>query len=222
MTWGLKRAILASILIHLFLLFPFSQSLWLPEFSSQVASKSVAVFLRSVERSNPESPPFERPAESVEITREIFSGPPKEIRTPVLPSFSRSTAKEDVAVTERAGALSGPAPTVIGAADARIEQVDLDGVRQYRLSLAREARQFKTYPALARERGWEGVVVLIVTTVAGARVPQVSLSQSSGSDVLDQAATELMERAVQTASLPESLRGHQFALTLPIHYRLDD
>ncbi len=118
-----------------------------------------------------------------------------------------------MAVTDRAVALSAPAPMTAGATDARIEQIDLDGVRQYRLNLAREARQLKNYPDLARERGWEGVVAVVVTTVVGARGPQVSLSQSSGIDVLDKAATELMELAVQTASLPESLRGHQFALT---------
>ena len=75
---------------------------------------------------------------------------------------------------------------------------------------------------LVKERGREGVVVLVVTTVAGVAIPQVRLSQSSGSDLLDQAALELLEIAVQTATLPESLRGQQFGLTLPIHYRLDD
>jgi protein TonB len=95
-------------------------------------------------------------------------------------------------------------------------------VRQYRLSLAREASRFKRYTDQARERGREGGVVLIVTTVAGVAIPQVKLSQSSGSDLLDQAALELLETAVQTAILPEGLHGHQFTLTLPIHYRLDD
>jgi periplasmic protein TonB len=226
MNRGLKRAILASILIHLLMLFPLRQLAWLPEFSSQVGNKSVDVLLRAAERVHPESAPFEHSSETSEKplpgSREILNRPAKVIRTPVLPSFSRSTVTDDVAVTNRAAVLPAPAKAATGAADAKAEQVDLDGVRQYRLNLAREARQLKNYPDLARERGWEGVVVVIVTTVAGARVPQVSLSQSSGSDVLDRAATELMELAVQTASLPESLRGHQFALTLPIHYRLSD
>ena len=87
---------------------------------------------------------------------------------------------------------------------------------------AREAGRFKRYPDQAREQGREGVVVVVVTTVAGVPIPQVRLSQSSGSDLLDKAALELLEIAVQTATLPESLRGQQFGLTLPIHYRLDD
>ena len=62
----------------------------------------------------------------------------------------------------------------------------------------------------------------VVTTVAGVGVPQVKLSQSSGFEPLDQAALELLELAVQSAVLPETLRGRQFALTLPIHFRLDD
>ena len=66
------------------------------------------------------------------------------------------------------------------------------------------------------------MVVVVVTTVAGVGVPQVKLSQSSGFEPLDQAALELLELAVHSAVLPETLRGRQFALTLPIHFRLDD
>jgi protein TonB len=102
------------------------------------------------------------------------------------------------------------------------DDISVDGVRQYRLNLAREARRFKDYPRAARERGWEGVVVVVVNTVAGVGVPVVSLSQSSGYDVLDQAALDLVGQSVDTATMPESLRGRQFALTLPIHYRLDE
>jgi len=58
--------------------------------------------------------------------------------------------------------------------------------------------------------------------VAGVPLPQVSLSQSSGFELLDQEALMLVAQAVTTAALPDSLRNRTFALTLPIHYRLDD
>jgi protein TonB len=90
------------------------------------------------------------------------------------------------------------------------------------MNLAREARRFKDYPGMARVLGWEGVAVVVVNTGAGVAVPVVSLSQSSGFDALDQAALDLVGQAVGTAALPENLRGRQFALTLPIHYRLDE
>jgi protein TonB len=125
-------------------------------------------------------------------------------------------------VTDKAVVISGEAARASSAGAGQGDKLDVDGVRQYRLSLAREARRFKRYPDQAREQGREGVVVVVVTTVAGVAIPQVRLSQSSGSDLLDEAALELLDIAVQTATLPESLRGQQFGLTLPIHYRLDD
>jgi hypothetical protein len=54
-------------------------------------------------------------------------------------------------------------------------------------------------------------------------LPQVKLSQSSGFEPLDQAALELAGACrAYSAVLPETLRSRQFALTLPIHFRLDD
>ena len=226
MTRMLKRAILVSILFHLAILLSFRQPILLTEPTSQAATRAIYALLHTAERLKPESTPFESmsaPTEkSVVTATEAFKKPGTEKKAPVLPSFSRSTATEDVAVTDRAEVVSGEAAPASTAGVGQAEQLNLDGVRQYRLNLAREARRFKRYPDLARERHWEGIVVLVVTTVAGGKVPQVTLSQSSGFDLLDQAALELLELAVQTAVLPENLRGHQFGLTLPIHYRLDD
>lgn len=125
-------------------------------------------------------------------------------------------------MSDTAAVSSHDAVTAASAAAAPKDEVSPDGVRQYRLNLAREARRFKRYPPLARQRGWEGVVVVLVSTVASGLVPQVSLSQSSGFELLDQEALELVSQAAHTATVPESLRNRQFGLTLPIHYRLDD
>ncbi len=142
--------------------------------------------------------------------------------SPVLPSLSRSTATAGVAVSDRAAVVSVESALPSSTAALPKDEVSPDGVRQYRLNLAREARRFKRYPPLARQRGWEGVVVVVVNTVVGGALPQVDLSQSSGFDLLDQEALELVLQAVHTATVPESLRNRQFGLTLPIHYRLDD
>ena len=222
----LRRAILVSILVHLAVLSSVRQPVLLPDMTTRAASRAINALLHSAEFPKPESPPFESlsaPAEkSVVTASEALKKPGSEKKAPVLPSFSRSTATEDVAVTDKAVISPGESARASNAGAGQAEKLDLDGVRQYRLSLAREARRFKRYPDQAREQGREGVVVVVVTTVAGVAIPQVRLSQSSGSDLLDQAALELLDIAVQTATLPESLRGQQFGLTLPIHYRLDD
>jgi protein TonB len=226
MTRMLKWAILVSIVFHLAVLVSFRQPALLPDPTTRAATRAIDAFLHSAEHTKSESTPFESlpaPAEqSIVTATEVLRKSNSAKKPPDLPSFSRSTATDDVAVTEKPVVVSGEAARDSKAGVGQTEKLDLDGVRQYRLSLAREARRFKRYPDQARERGREGVVVLIVTTVAGVALPQVKLSQSSGSDLLDQAALELLEIAVQTAMLPESLHGQQFALTLPIHYRLDD
>ena len=226
MTRMLKWAILVSVVFHLAVLISFRPPALLPDPTTRAATRAINALLQSGKSVQPESPTFESlpaPAEKFVVTAtEVLKKLGSEKKPPDLPTFSRSTATDDVAVTEKAVIVSGEAARDSSAGVGQAEKLDLDGVRQYRLSLAREARRFKRYPDQARERGREGVVVLIVTTVAGVAIPQVKLSQSSGSDLLDQAALELLETAVQAAMLPESLQGQQFALTLPIHYRLDD
>lgn len=102
------------------------------------------------------------------------------------------------------------------------EAPSADGLRQYRLMLAREARRFKRYPAYARERGWEGDVIILLAGASVLDTPSVSLEKSSGHAVLDEQALDIMRSAVSLATLPESLRGKKFRITVPIQFRLDD
>ena len=226
MTPMLRRALLLSILAHLALLLPFRNTILPPELSGRAAVQEITALLVSAPPEQLRTPPIERlapPAESPErhaTETQAKSGIKK--TTPDSHSFSRSTATDDVAVTERAAVPSGAISRTVSPAAVQVDDVGLDGVRQYRMNLAREARRFKDYPRMAKARGWEGVAVVVVNTVAGVAVPVVSLSHSSGFDALDQAALDLVGQAVGTAALPESLRGRQFALTLPIHYRLDE
>lgn len=103
----------------------------------------------------------------------------------------------------------------------QLEGVSADGLREYRLALAREARRLKRYPLLAREKGWEGTVQ-VTAVFAGALQPAVTLSQSSGHPVLDEQALAMITRAVQVAELPESLRGRSFRVLVPVQFSLDD
>lgn len=102
------------------------------------------------------------------------------------------------------------------------EAMSSDEIRGYRLSLARQARRFKDYPAIARENAWQGVVILNIYGVPGGDVPVLAMAQSSGHALLDSLAVEMMTHAVRQSSLPGSMRGKGFAITLPVHYRLDD
>lgn len=123
--------------------------------------------------------------------------------------------------TEEGGVpAGGTAPPAIAASSS--EAVDADGLRQYRLALAREARRYKRYPALARERSWEGVVVVTIIIPLPGALPRVALGTSSGHEILDRQALEMIGQAVLSAALPESLRGKAVSLSLPVRYALDE
>jgi protein TonB len=113
-----------------------------------------------------------------------------------------------------------PAPG--GSPAAVREGVSPDDLRQYRVALAIAARRFKRYPPLARERGWEGRVEVAVSVSAWQRGPQSSLVHSSGHAALDEQALSMIEQASATTMLPESLKGRDFRVLLPIEFTLDD
>ncbi len=99
--------------------------------------------------------------------------------------------------------------------------INADDLRQYRISLAIAARRFKRYPALARERGWEGTVEVTLTVSAHLPEPDVTLLRSSGHAALDRQAQEMMVQAARAAVLPDTLKGRDFRIVLPVQFSLD-
>lgn len=106
-------------------------------------------------------------------------------------------------------------PLVAGAA------IDADDLRQYRMALAMAARRFRHYPALARERGWEGVaeVELLLDRFAA---PQLRMHVSSGHALLDEAALEMLRQGARLAPVPTGLSGQEIRVLLPVRFSLDD
>ena len=112
-----------------------------------------------------------------------------------------------------------PAPSgAAGPADG----IDANGLRSYRIGLAREASSHRSYPPLARERGWSGTAEIEVDVPREGAPRQVVLARSSGHDILDRAALAMMSRAAAAAALPDSLRGRAFAVRLPVVFDLDE
>jgi periplasmic protein TonB len=116
---------------------------------------------------------------------------------------------------------SGPGPKN-GVSSALSDVVNVDALRQYRLALAREARRYKRYPEIAKERGWEGEVAVLVAILPGGGQPQVALGKSSGHEALDAQALEMVVQAVRLAPLPDGLAGGAFRISVPVRYSLED
>jgi len=107
-------------------------------------------------------------------------------------------------------------------AAAPLAGISADDLRQYRIELAIASRRYKRYPALARERGWQGRVEVAVSVTAWQPRPQFSLARSSGHATLDRQAVAMLEQASSDTTLPAGLRGRDFRILLPVEFTLDD
>ncbi len=117
----------------------------------------------------------------------------------------RSTGAEPTAATTAAGS---------GGTDERTEVA-----RRARAEISTSLAEHFRYPRIARQRGWEGDVVLRFEITASGHIRGVAIAESSGRRMLDEAAREAL-RAVDT--VPEIGRhlSAPLELEMPVRYRL--
>jgi len=118
---------------------------------------------------------------------------------------------------------TSPAARVVApaAAGAPSSDASAEGLRQYRLALAVEARRHKRYPPRALDAGIGGTAEVRVDLVDG-RAAEVTLGRPSGDAALDAAALDMIRKAAPRAAVPESLRRRSFAVSLPIVFDPDE
>ena len=93
--------------------------------------------------------------------------------------------------------------------------------RQLRDSVMRLVTQRLNYPAIARRKGWQGVVTLELHIESNGLISDLQVNETSGYPALDQAAI----KSLQTASIPGAkqwLHGHSIDMLIPVEYRLLD
>lgn len=153
------------------------------------------------------------------------SNPPAHAR---VRGEARSTLRRtSIVATPVARRLDGaPAQQTIAAAAAPSAKAtpqagpSAEAVRQYVLLLVPEMRRWKRYPAQAKGR--EGTAEVRLRFVAARSLPIVTLGQSSGIAVLDEQAMLTVGEAVHRVALPESLRGRDISISVPVQFHQDD
>ena len=78
----------------------------------------------------------------------------------------------------------------------------------------------QSYPRIARRRGMEGQPVIVFTLDKRGRLTQVDLAQTSGYQLLDQAALEAVQQAAPYPEIPAPLKLNFFQFKLPISFVL--
>lgn len=226
-TRRLRYAIVASLLVHLLILWPAGVRVLTrdtPELlqatlrrppPAEPALQPVVPPAPTLAppRPRPESPGFERPSPS--SVPQTLVAPAETV--PQQPLASESAPAAAAAPSAPAAVASA---SLVTEATASGEAVD--GLRGYRLALATQARRFKRYPAQAMASGWAGTAEIRVEVGSDGRPRAATLLRSSGHEPLDRAALTMIDAGALRARLPESLRGRAFAVVLPVVFNLDD
>jgi protein TonB len=106
-----------------------------------------------------------------------------------------------------------------GTTQARAAEADmLDSLRS---EVYRALHANFSYPRRARQRGWEGTVVISLRILADGQLADIRVAGSSGISTLDRAAVASL-RKVRVARLDALMQGRELDLTIPVEYRLTD
>lgn len=79
---------------------------------------------------------------------------------------------------------------------------------------------YLTYPPLARQRGWEGTVLLGLKVASDGYLQEIRVQRSSGYAVLDRSALNSLSRLGHLAEVSLWLNGRGLDMQLPVIYRL--
>ena len=153
------------------------------------------------------------------------------------PGEAAKTAPPETAPAAPAAAASSALPTAPGQARAAPQapagvttegtarfgsEADAGTLEQYRLALIVATRRYKRYPAIAMEKGWQGRVEVRMVIGANGMLASASIKTSSGHQILDDQALDMLKKGKTTVPIPGSLRGREFNIDVPVIFNLDN
>lgn len=99
---------------------------------------------------------------------------------------------------------------------------EIDAARSnYGSLLSREFAKHKQYPRVAQMRGWQGTVRVELKIDADGNVTSSNIAESSGYEMLDKQALEMVRKASPLPQPPEALRGREFTIVVPVAFKLE-
>ena len=241
MLWG----VLASIALHVLALLWFSQrdAQAPPATSLLILTARLAPAARTTrEQPAPTPPQFAAPRppkpapaarpvlekRAPARTRDVQKAAPVEV-SKIAPA---ETAREPAAAAAASQPPAVPEPAksasqapVVPKTEATVKsgsEADKGTLEQYRLALIVATRRYKRYPAIAMEKGWQGRVEVHMEIGANGMLASASIKASSGHEILDNQAMDMLKKGKTTVQIPASLRGRAFSVDVPVIFNLDN
>lgn len=106
--------------------------------------------------------------------------------------------------------------------NAGASQIDRLAIENWQRDLMVHLNRHKRYPAKAREAHQHGVVSVAFAMDREGRIVRASVHKSAGSEILDQAAVEMLSLASPLPAPPISMPGEVIAFVVPVNYKWKD
>jgi protein TonB len=222
--WTTKRRLAAAVVASLAL----HTLIWhvLPPIRAQIAplTRTLEVLLVTPPEEPPRALEPTPPARPEPVTRK-----PRAVRpAPQQPTEALEAPGESapVALPEAAPPLTEPAPAIATRAPepaplAAVATPSPDLLAGYGNRVSSLLARHREYPRVALMRGWEGTVTLRLRVAPGGKLIEAKVEGSSGHPVLDTQALEMVKRVAALPAPPEGLREREFAVLVPVVFRLE-
>lgn len=203
--FDLPKAIAISMAIHIILM------IGLPELNKPLLiPQEMSVTISSS--------PIQQPIEKIETPQPVKKVEPIQKKiTPIIDKNAISVAQP----TPKEVAPAPPAETVSKILDIVPQEQLTQHLESYSSLLANAIAKYKQYPKIAQMRGWQGTVIADLEIDSKGTVISIKIKKSSTYEVLDNEALEMIRKASPFPAPPESLRGKNFNVLVPISFKLE-
>ena len=237
---ALIACVLASMALHAAILFLFSGTrsggpvseparILTATFAPRVALPEHVV----VPQARPETP---KPEPKIEPPRPVLTTPtpaptaprvaapvitPPAPQTPIPEAAPKPPSTPQPATTApRAAEAQSPAAQNNPPARSGADSADTGTLDQYRMALIVAARRYKRYPSQAMEKGWQGKVEVRLLIGVNGMILTAAVKTSSGFQLLDDTALDMIRKGKTLAPIPPGLRGKEFVVDVPVIFDL--
>lgn len=162
----------------------------------------------------PEPKPIIKQPTPVVEKSEPISEPPPSPPTEVIAVAPKADAPPPVQTVQ--------APAPVKQEPPPVSQAEIDDARsRYGNSLWGAISKHKKYPKIAAMRNWQGEAIVELELDGNGKLKSKKITQSSGYEVLDKQALEMVEKALPLPAPPDTLRGISFTITVPVPFKLE-
>ena len=203
--FDLPKAIAISMAIHVILM------IGLPEFKKPLLiPQEISVTISSS--------PIQQPIEKIETPQPVKKAESIQKKiTPIIDKIATSVAQP----TPKEVAPSPTAETISKISNIVPQEQVTQHIESYSSLLANAIAKYKQYPKIAQMRGWQGTVIVDLEIDTKGAVISIKIKKSSTYEVLDNEALEMIKKASPFPAPPESLRGKNFNVLVPISFKLE-